>query len=230
MITASPVAWASEGSRFQVPCSIIASSRPASGASTRTRRSAGRAAMPSPTPVIDGEERVGEAEQQDPDDEDGDDLLAPVAGPYSVGAGGVAVAAQVEDVLHHGEADRGEPAVDEAVGDAGPLPAAEISSRIGPSALVSSSMNGRDQHRGQRVRQPPSSNRAAQNVVDRQRGGRGDERAPGEAEDQVLQRLRLVPVEPEEAAETSTGTGRIAATTPISSASTPEVRRRAVRP
>ena len=42
---------ASDAMRFHAPCSVIAPTRPVSGASTRTARRGDRAAKPSPMPV-----------------------------------------------------------------------------------------------------------------------------------------------------------------------------------
>lgn len=82
MITASPVAWVNVGSRFHVPCSIIASSRPAIGASTRTRRSAVREATPSPTPVIEVKRGWANPNRRIRTMKMAITCWAPVAGPY----------------------------------------------------------------------------------------------------------------------------------------------------
>ncbi len=112
--------WAS-GSRCRAASSPAAARR--SGRANRTRRSAVRGGDAQADTGHRGEQRVGEAGEQDPDDEDGEHVLRTGRRAVLVGAARVAVPAQVEDVLHHGEADRGQSTVDDAVGDAGPLAA-----------------------------------------------------------------------------------------------------------
>ena len=75
------------------------------------------------------------------------------------------------------------------------------SSRNGPSAFIDLLDERRDQHRDQGVGQPDLVEEAGAAGVHAERDQGRDRRPPGEAEDQVADRLRLVAVEPEEAAD-----------------------------
>jgi hypothetical protein len=145
-----------------------------------------------------GEQRVREAGEQDTHDEDQEEVLQAGGRAVLGGAAGVAVLAQVEDVLHHGEAERGQAAVDDAVGDAGPLAAPPPEQQDRAERLHRLLDERRDQHGDQRVGEAPALEELGRLGVDHQGRGGGDRGAPGEAEGQIADRLGLVAVEPEE--------------------------------
>ena len=150
-----------------MPCSIIASSSPASGARYRTRRSAVRAAMPSPTPVIEVNSGWAKPLRKMRTMNDQDQHLRAGGRPVLLGAGGVAVPAEVEDVLHHREADRGESTVDDAVGDAGELAAPEHEQQDRRAERLHQLLDERrHEHRDEALRQAPAVEQAGRAGVD----------------------------------------------------------------
>jgi hypothetical protein len=72
------------GTKFQVPCSIIATSRPASGASARAQRLAERAAMPMPMPVMAVNSGWANAEKMTRTRKVANSSCRPVLTPYSL--------------------------------------------------------------------------------------------------------------------------------------------------
>ncbi len=146
-----------------------------------------------------GEQRVRETGEQNAHDEDQEEVLQAGRRAVFLDARRVAVLAQVEDVFHHREADRRQAAVDDAVGDAGPLgaPAPDQQDRAEGLHRLLDERGHQDRYQGVRQTQAVEEHRRA--GVDQQGHAGGDRGAPGEAEGQVADRLGLVAVQPQEA-------------------------------
>jgi hypothetical protein len=141
---------------------------------------------------------MGEAGQHDPDEEDRDHPGHPAGQAALLHTGGVAVAAEVEDVLQHGEAGRGQSTVDNPVHHAGERLGAEQEEQQRTERLqrlLDERRGGRRDERDRKVQQLDGG------LVEHERAAGRDGRAPAQAGGEVADRLRLVAVQPEEAGD-----------------------------